>query len=81
MRSLLALIAVLVSQTVFAQPAASRSALIIGISEYAVAGATVLDGVRFDMASSTKIANAMGIPDTQIKYLKNAEAILQKIWV
>ena len=79
MRSLLALIAVLVSQTVFAQPTSTRSALIIGISEYAVAGATVLDGVRFDMASSTKIANAMGIPDTQIKYLKNAEATKENI--
>ena len=79
MRSLLALIAVLVAQTVFAQPTSTRSALIIGISEYAVAGATVLDGVRFDMASSTKIANAMGIPDTQIKYLKNAEATKENI--
>ena len=79
MRSLLALIAVLVSQTVFAQPTSNRTALIIGISEYAVAGATVLDGVRFDMASSTKIANAMGIPDTQIKYLKNAEATKENI--
>ena len=79
MRSLLALIAVLVAQTVFAQPTSTRSALIIGISEYAVAGATVLDGVRFDMASSTKIANAMGIPDTQIKYLKNADATKENI--
>jgi hypothetical protein len=79
MRSLLALIAVLVSQTAFAQPTSNRTALIIGISEYAVAGATVLDGVRFDMASSTKIANAMGIPDTQIKYLKNAEATKENI--
>jgi hypothetical protein len=79
MRSLLALIAVLVSQTVLAQATSNRTALIIGISEYAVAGATVLDGVRFDMASSTKIANAMGIPDTQIKYLKNAEATKENI--
>lgn len=79
MRSLLTLIAVLVAQTVFAQPTSTRSALIIGISEYAVAGATVLDGVRFDMASSTKIANAMGIPDTQIKYLKNADATKENI--
>jgi len=79
MRFLLALIAVLVSQTVCAQPTSNRTALIIGISEYAVAGATVLDGVRFDMASSTKIANAMGIPDTQIKYLKNAEATKENI--
>ena len=79
MRSLLAFIAVLVAQTVFAQPTSTRSALIIGISEYAVAGATVLDGVRFDMASSTKIANAMGIPDTQIKYLKNADATKENI--
>ena len=79
MRSLLALIAVLVSQTVLAQATSNRTALIIGISEYAVAGATVLDGVHFDMASSTKIANAMGIPDTQIKYLKNAEATKENI--
>ena len=79
MRSLLALIAVLVAQSVFAQPTSNRTALIIGISEYAVPGATLLDGVRFDMASSTKIANAMGIPDTQIKYLKNAEATKENI--
>ena len=79
MRSLIALIAVLVSQTVFAQLTSNRTALIIGISEYAVPGATLLDGVRFDMASSTKIANAMGIPDTQIKYLKNAEATKENI--
>jgi hypothetical protein len=79
MRSLIAIIAVLVSQTVFAQLTSNRTALIIGISEYAVPGATLLDGVRFDMASSTKIANAMGIPDTQIKYLKNAEATKENI--
>ena len=79
MRSLIALIAVLVSQTVFAQLTSNRTALIIGISEYAVPGATLLDGVRFDMASSTKIANAMGIPDTQIKYLKNADATKENI--
>ena len=79
MRSLLALIAILVAQSVFAQPTSNRTALIIGISEYAVPGATLLDGVRFDMASSTKIANAMGIPDTQIKYLKNAEATKDNI--
>ena len=79
MRSLLALIAILVAQSVFAQPTSNRTALIIGISEYAVPGATLLDGVRFDMASSTKIANAMGIPDTQIKYLKNAEATKENI--
>ena len=79
MRSLIALIAVLVSQTVFAQLTSNRTALIIGISEYAVPGATLLDGVRFDMASSTKIANEMGIPDTQIKYLKNAEATKDNI--
>jgi hypothetical protein len=79
MKSLLALIAALFSQAVFAQPTSNRTALIIGISEYAVAGATVLDGVRFDMASSAKIANAMGIPDTQIKYLKNAEATKENI--
>jgi len=79
MRSLLALIALLVSQTVFAQPTSNRTALIIGISEYDVPGASLLDGVRFDMASSAKIANAMGIPDTQIKYLKNAEATKENI--
>ena len=47
--------------------------------EHLAFGATLLDGVRFDMASSTKIANAMGIPDTQIKYLKNAEATKENI--
>ena len=79
MRFLFTLLSLFVSQIVLAQPISNRTALIIGVSEYAVPGAVPLDGVKFDMASGAKIANAMGIPEGNIRYLKNAEATKENI--
>jgi len=57
-----------------AQPVANRSALIIGVGEYGYSGVNSLDGVKHDMVSAAKIASAMGIPNNNVKYLKNSEA-------
>ena len=48
--------------------------MIIGVGEYGYAGANALDGVQYDMVSAAKIAKAMGIPETNIKYIRNSEA-------
>ena len=71
------LAALLFSQTASAQT--NRTALIIGVGEYGYAGAPPLDGVKYDMVSAQKIANAMGIDDKNIKYLKNSEATKENI--
>jgi hypothetical protein len=70
---LIALI-LLVAQAVAAQSSSNRSALIIGIGEYGNAGATTLEGVKHDMVSAAKIAAAMGIPENNVKYLRNSQA-------
>ena len=57
----------------------NRTALIIGVGDYGYAGAPPLDGVKYDMFSAQKIANAMGIDDKNIKYLKNSEATKENI--
>jgi hypothetical protein len=57
----------------------NRTALIIGVGEYGYAGAPPLDGVQYDMVSAKKIANAMGIDDKNIRYLKNSEATKDNI--
>ena len=62
------------AQAAFAQPASNRTALIIGVGEYGYAGANALDGVQYDMVSAAKIAKAMGIPETNIRYIRNSEA-------
>jgi hypothetical protein len=76
MKLLIALIAsiLLLYQTVAAQPSPNRSALIIGVGEYGYSGATPLDGVKHDMVSAAKIASAMGIPENNVKYLRNSQA-------
>ena len=51
-----------------------RKALIIGVSEYSSNEIEKLRGVPHDMQSATKIAVAMGIPEKNIKYIKNSEA-------
>ncbi len=51
-----------------------RKALIIGVSEYSNPEIEKLRGVPYDMQSATKIAVAMGIPEKNIKYIKNSEA-------
>lgn len=64
----------LVTQAVSAQSTSNRSALIIGVGEYGYSGATPLAGVKHDMVSAAKIASAMGIPENNVKYLKNSQA-------
>ena len=64
----------LVAQTVAAQPSSNRSALIIGVGEYGYSGVTPLAGVKHDMVSAAKIAAAMGIPENNVKYIRNSQA-------
>ena len=64
----------LVAQAVTAQPSSNRSALIIGVGEYGYSGVTPLVGVKHDMVSAAKIATAMGIPENNVKYLRNSQA-------
>ena len=73
------LTAIFLSQFASAQQGANRSALIIGVSQYGYAGPSALEGVNVDMVSATKIANAMGIPEKNIKYLKNADATKENV--
>jgi len=56
-----------------AQPA-TRSALIVGVSNYASPEITPLEGVPFDIISARTIARAMGIPDSRITVLRDAQA-------
>ena len=56
-----------------AQPA-TRSALIVGVSTYASPEITPLEGVPFDIVSARTIARAMGIPDSRITVLRDAQA-------
>ena len=53
---------------------ASRHALIIGVGEYTGAGITDLLGVKHDVVSATTIAEAMGVPQENITYLRDKEA-------
>ena len=64
----------LATNIALAQPSSNRSALIIGVGEYGYSGATPLHGVKHDMASAAKIASAMGIPENNVKYLRNSQA-------
>jgi hypothetical protein len=64
----------LMAQAASSQPSSSRSALIIGVGEYGYSGATPLAGVKHDMVSAAKIATAMGIPENNVKYLRNSQA-------
>ena len=69
----------LLSQAASAQPSNTRTALIIGVAQYGYPGLSALDGVNIDMVSTAKIANAMGIPDRNIKYLKNSDATKENV--
>jgi hypothetical protein len=54
---------------------ASRSALVIGLSQYAASsGAPALEGVPHDMESAKRITQAMGIPANQIRVIQDQEA-------
>ena len=79
MKHVIWLTALLLTQVASAQQGANRSALIIGVAQYGYAGPSVLEGVNVDMVSATKIANAMGILDKNIKYLKNADATKENV--
>jgi hypothetical protein len=53
----------------------SRSALVIGLSQYAASsGAPALEGVPYDMESAKRIAQAMGIPGSQIRVIQDQQA-------
>lgn len=70
---------VFASQIATAQSFANRSALIIGVSEYGFSGPGQLLGVKHDMQSASKIAAAMGIPNSNVKFLKDSEATKSNI--
>ncbi|MEY4712787.1 MAG: hypothetical protein RIS88_2237 [Pseudomonadota bacterium] len=53
---------------------ATRSALIIAISNYGPAEIPTLAGVPFDVNSARTIARAMGIPDQRVNVLRDAQA-------
>jgi hypothetical protein len=58
---------------VLAQPA-TRSALIVGVSNYASPEITPLEGIPSDIISARSIARAMGIPDSRITVLRDGQA-------
>ena len=62
------------AQLAMAQSTPNRSALIVGVGEYGYSGAVPLDGVKHDMVSAAKIASAMGIPERNVKFLRNSDA-------
>jgi uncharacterized caspase-like protein len=72
--AVLALLLLAPSPAALAQPSGARTALIIGISRYADPSVTPLRGVEHDMASARAIARAMGVPDTGMRVVRNAEA-------
>ena len=65
---------------VWAQPTAQRSALVIGVGQYAPQSrAPSLEGVPYDMDSARRIAQAMGIPASQIRFMRDQEATKDNI--
>lgn len=54
--------------------AESRTALIIGLSTFADPSVPVLTGVPYDIQSAKKIALKMGIPESNIKVLRDSQA-------
>jgi hypothetical protein len=58
---------------------ASRSALIVGVSVYSSSDIATLEGVPFDMDSARQIARAMGIPDSRMTVLRDAQATKRNI--
>lgn len=57
-----------------AQPAATRSALIVGVSTYASPEVPALAGVPADLLSARRIATAMGIDEAHTTVLRDAQA-------
>ncbi len=63
-----------------AQAPAQRSALVVGVSQYAAhTQAATLAGVPYDMDSARRIALAMGIPASQIRYIRDQEGTKDNI--
>jgi len=54
--------------------AESRTALIIGLSTFSNPSVPVLTGVPYDIESAKKIALKMGIPESNIKVLRDSQA-------
>jgi len=57
----------------------NRYALVIGISHYSDSHIPSLRGVPLDMVSARQMANAMGIPDQNISYLRDDDATAEHI--
>ncbi|MDN0075107.1 caspase family protein [Crenobacter sp. SG2303] len=57
----------------------SRYALIIGVGHYSKSSIPSLQGVQHDMVSARQMANSMGIPDDNIRYLRDDEATSEHI--
>ena len=78
--SLLLTLGLLFSWPALSETAAMRSALIIGLSQYAASsGAATLEGVPHDMESARRMATAMGIPDNQIRFIRDQNATKENI--
>lgn len=52
----------------------SRHALIIGISQYFDPRISTLKGIKHDMDSATKMAESMGVPKQNIRYIRDLDA-------
>ena len=80
MKKLILALTVLNASLAFGQTSQlnDRKALIIGISEYGVP-ADILHGVPHDMDSAAKIAQAMGIPEKNITYIREKQATKSSI--
>ena len=76
---LLAVVACLSGVHAGAAELSGRTALIIGIGKYARPDVQPLVGVVEDIKSAKTIARAMGIPDQNIRVLKDSEATKQGI--
>lgn len=57
----------------------NRTALIIGLSEFANPSVPVLTGVPYDILSAKKIALKMGIPESNIRVLRDSQATKENI--
>jgi hypothetical protein len=77
---LLALTAIASSGATAQTPTAARSALVIGLGQYAAStGAATLEGVPHDVDSAQRIARAMGIPAQHTRVLRDQQATKTQI--
>lgn len=63
----------------FVSAADNRTALIIGLSEFANPSVPVLTGVPYDIQSAKKIALKMGIPESNIRVIRDSQATKENI--